>query len=76
MKMLQRRLRMRCLEIRMLLLKTRILCLQRGYLSGYEPELRLDLVLLRVVINHALEFFEVLRDAAIVRMAVIRPNEN
>ena len=75
-KMLQRRLRMQRLELRMFLFKSRILCLQRGYLSGYEPELRFNIVLCRVVINHPLEFVDVLRDAAhIVTEAVKRRNE-
>ena len=74
-KMLKCRLRMRCLEIRMLLLKSRILCLQRGYLRGDEPELRFNVVLCRVVINHPLELLDVLRDAAhIVAVTVKRPN--
>jgi hypothetical protein len=69
-------LRLRCLEVRMLLLKSRILCLKRGYLTGYEPNLGENSVLLGVVANHPLKFFNVLRDAAhIVGQSLMRPNE-
>jgi hypothetical protein len=74
---LWRRLRLQGLEIRMLLFKSRILCLQRGYLRGDESELDFDIVLFGVVINHPFELFDVLKDAAhIVCKWVKRPNDN
>jgi hypothetical protein len=43
------------------------LCLKRGYLTGYEANLGKNSVLLGVVANHPLKFFDVLRDAAHTR---------
>jgi hypothetical protein len=51
---------MRLLRLFMSLCKARIIRLQRGYLTGYEPNLRSNRVLWRAAINHPVKVVKVL----------------
>ena len=55
--------RMRLMEVRMVLSKARIISLHRGYLSVNEPNLRSNFILLRVCVNHPVEFVNVLLES-------------
>jgi hypothetical protein len=61
----------------MFLLKTREICLQRAYLTSYEPDLRTNRVLCRVCVYHPVEIVNVLLEAAhIVARTGKRPNQD
>jgi hypothetical protein len=47
-------------KFRMCLCKVRIICLQRGYLTGDEPNLRTNFIFWRIAINHPVQIFNVI----------------
>ena len=62
-------------KIPMCLCKTRIICLKRGYLTGNEPNLRTNLVLWRVAINHPVKILKVILECYHNVSRDLMPNE-
>jgi len=46
-------------RLRIVLNRTRVICLKRGYLTGYEPNLRSNSVLLCAAVNHPVKVVDV-----------------
>jgi hypothetical protein len=63
-------LRMRFLELRFVLNKTRIICLKRSYLAPNESNLASELRYGRAVLNHPVECINVLQCCHSVRMHI------
>jgi hypothetical protein len=63
-------------RLSLIFIRARIICLKRGYLTGYEPELGSNLVLCRVAINQPFQIVKILGEAThIAAEAVKRRNE-
>ncbi len=65
----------RLTELRMMLLKTRMICLKRGYLTGNEPNLRTYRVLCRACVHHPVKVVNVFLECFHIVRVSMRSND-
>ena len=62
-------------ELGMARCKTVIICLQRGYLTGHEPNLRSNRVLCRACVNHPVEVINIFLECFHKVRVATKPND-